>query len=250
MRKYTVREIELIKSVYGIPPECSEIIYEENSVVFYSGSGNLRFKLSERDVNKVIENEKLKLVGEILRLARDKNIEILRVPIDEMELVETSRNEPERFHSLLLRYRPIESSDIYRNQEPLDILEYLYKLIDSSSYNSTILWPTLTEDYKRRVETKPIPPNIDKTILLPSNPEFYRTQEFCVRNAIVIPPVREFGVPISGKAIRKKSEIILSSDSSQIEEHIRHLDKLYKELKEEDFKYEKRLTADEEVEEE
>jgi hypothetical protein len=243
MRKYTVREIELIKSVYGIPPEFSEIIYEKNRVIFYSGSGNLRVKLSKKNVNKVIENEKLKRVGEILRLARDKNIEILRVPIDEMELVETSRNEPEIFHSLLLRYRPIESSDIYRDQEPLDILEYLYKLIDSSSYNSTILWPILTEDYKRRVERKPIPPDIDKTILLPSNPEYYRTQDFCARKAMVIPAVPEFGVPISGKIIRKRSEIVPLGDSS-------HLDKLYKELREEDLKYEKKLTADEEVEEE
>ena len=188
--------------------------------IYFSGH------LTKENVNLIlregVEKEKEKLANEIMKPQIDRNITVLRVPYNECRYVEEARKDPERFHTLLLRYRPIVNSDIY--SEPLDRLQKLHRVVNSLDYNYTVLWPSLTED-KQRLESKrkhkwlsKIIKNvklrtrareqirkIDDSFVLPS--ELEGSDEFgYLDKLIIIPPVPEFGVSASQRLTTKVRE--------------------------------------------
>lgn len=237
MVNYTPKELEILERVVsrGLEKDFKLKVNKDGSVDYLDPNAIMNGRmlpisgepiyfsghLTKENVNLIlregVEKEKEKLANEIMKLQIDRNIIVLRVPYTESRYVEEARKDPERFHTLLLRYRPIVNSDIY--QEPLDRLQELHRVVNSLDYNYTVLWPSLTED-KQRLETKrkyrwlsKIIKNvkqrtmvrreirkIDDSFVLPS--ELEGSDEFgYLDKMIIVPPVPEFGVSASQRLI-------------------------------------------------
>jgi hypothetical protein len=264
-QQYTRKEQNFLKSLLMIPKESIAIVLGEY-VFFYPGTkpykissdGTYIKKIPKSTIDKVLENERERLANEIMNLSNKRNIEITRVPYQELCLVQESTLNPEMFHSRMLRYRPVVNSDLYEN--PYDRLKWLYSAVSSSTRNSTIIWPALSQedikeytamlegyhnirwlkkifrDLKKRFVTRDLIEEPDRNVL-----SSFASEDLFER-LMVIPHMPEFNVPFSGKSI---SSAKLKVDGPATE----HPDYFIGLIKEEDIKRQREGLANGEREE-